>query len=90
MPRNLEPEIYCPECRWRPQAESRWQCMPSCGASWNTFWTAGVCPRCSYQWRTTQCLACGEVSLHKDWYHYPEREKPTEEEQTDVPETVGA
>lgn len=86
---NREPEIYCPECRWRPQAESRWYCMPSCGACWNTFWTGGVCPSCHYRWRKTQCLSCGEISLHKDWYHYPDGGRPAEREKTDMPATAG-
>ncbi len=25
------PEIYCPACKWRPRAEDRWECIPSCG-----------------------------------------------------------
>jgi hypothetical protein len=45
--------------------------VPSCGTVWNTFWTAGVCPGCNYHWQKTQCLACGEISPHEDWYHYP-------------------
>jgi hypothetical protein len=69
-----EPEIYCPSCGWRPRSEDRWSCMPSCGTVWNTFWTGGVCPGCKYPWEKTQCLACGELSLHRDWYHYPEGE----------------
>ena len=36
-----EPEIFCPQCEWRPKAEDRWSCMPSCGAVWKTFWTGG-------------------------------------------------
>ena len=84
MPR--EPEIYCPHCEWRPKSDDRWECMPSCGTVWNTFWTGGVCPGCSYRWLKTQCLACGEVSLHKDWYHYPDGESDSKEEKTDIPE----
>jgi hypothetical protein len=82
-----EPEIYCPKCSWRPKADSRWYCMPSCNACWNTFWTGGVCPKCSYRWRSTQCLACGEVSPHKDWYHYPDGRDERREEKKDVPVT---
>jgi hypothetical protein len=67
-----EPEIYCPHCRWRPTAQARWSCVPSCGTVWNTFWTGGVCPGCGHRWLKTQCLACHEVSLHKNWYHFPE------------------
>ena len=81
-----EPEIYCPKCEYHPVAEDRWECMPSCGTSWHTFWTGGVCPGCSYQWRVTQCPACGELSPHKDWYHYPEGDKTETEEDIKLPE----
>jgi hypothetical protein len=64
-------EIYCPVCEWRPTSEDRWECMPSCGTIWNTFWTRGVCPGCAYKWSKTQCFACGELSPHEAWYHYP-------------------
>lgn len=88
MPR--EPEIYCPQCKWRPRSEDRWFCMPTCGESWNTFWTGGVCPRCQHRWLTTQCLSCAAVSLHKDWYHYPDGEDESESTTTDTAETVDA
>jgi hypothetical protein len=84
-----EPEIYCPHCKWRPKAEDRWFCMPRCNASWNTFWTGGVCPKCHYRWLKTQCLSCGEISLHKDWYHYSDGDNESEREQRDIPTTVG-
>jgi hypothetical protein len=64
-------EIYCPICEWRPSSEDRWECIPSCGTVWNTFWTRGVCPGCNCKWLKTQCLECGEVSAHEAWYHYP-------------------
>jgi hypothetical protein len=64
-------EIYCPHCEWRPAPEDRWECVPSCSTIWNTFWTRGVCPGCSYKWTKTQCLVCGQVSPHEAWYHYP-------------------
>ena len=67
-----EPEIFCPRCEWHPRAEDRWSCMPSCGMVWNTFWTRGTCPGCHHTWDRTQCLSCGEVSSHADWYHYPQ------------------
>ncbi len=72
-----EPEIYCPSCKWRPKPEDRWECIPSCGTVWNTFWTGGVCPGCGYKWQVTQCHVCGVVSPHEDWYHYhyPESEE---------------
>ena len=85
-----EPEIYCPACKDRPRIEDRWECMPSCGTKWHTFWTGGVCPGCGYQWPKTQCHACGVLSPHKDWYHYPDSEGPAEREITNTPETVSA
>jgi hypothetical protein len=83
-----EPQIYCSHCKWQPKAEDRWFCMPSCNASWNTFWTGGVCPKCLYRWLKTQCLSCGEISLHEDWYHYPDGDNVSEREQSDTPTTV--
>lgn len=67
------PEIYCPECAWRPSGDDLWMCTKNeCDTVWNTFWTRGVCPGCSYQWRNTQCLACAAFSPHESWYHYPD------------------
>lgn len=60
------PRIRCPQCGWSPRKEDRWSC--SCGHSWNTFDTGGVCPACLHQWAFTQCLSCGCWSLHSDWY----------------------
>lgn len=64
-------EIFCPECQWRPRPEDQWECVPSCGTVWNTFWTRGLCPGCGHQWEKTQCIACGKLSPHEAWYHYP-------------------
>jgi hypothetical protein len=75
-----EPEIYCPKCEYRPIAEDRWWCVPSCNTSWHTFWTGGVCPGCGYKWPVTQCPACGEVSPHKQWYHFLEPAPESERE----------
>ena len=72
---SREPQIFCPKCRYRPRAEDRWQCIPSCGTQWHTFWTRGVCPGCGFEWPITQCPQCGEISPHEAWYHYPEGEK---------------
>jgi len=71
-------EIYCPHCACRPQPEDRWECTPGCGTLWNTFWTGAVCPGCGQRWPDTECLACGEVSLHEDWYHYPDEDETQE------------
>jgi hypothetical protein len=60
------PRIRCPKCNWSPRAEDRWQC--NCRHIWNTFDTGGVCPGCMHQWKVTQCLRCGQMSPHSDWY----------------------
>ena len=65
-------EIYCRKCEWRPRAEDRWECVPSCGTVWNTFWTRAVCPGCGVKWPSTQCFECGAYSPHEAWYHYRE------------------
>jgi len=72
-------EIYCPHCKHRPQPEERWECVPSCGTSWNTFWTRGVCPGCGVKWPSTQCNVCGQWSPHEAWYHYRDPDAPAEE-----------
>src|SRR6202022_142671 len=35
-------------CGWLPRKDDRWSC--TCGHSWNTFETGGVCPACLHQW----------------------------------------
>lgn len=64
---SREIKIYCPKCQWEPLQTSRWFC--TCGRSWNTFDTGGVCPKCSKVWDDTACLACTRWSRHRDWYH---------------------
>lgn len=87
-----QPVIHCPQCTWRPKAESRWMCVPRCGVEWNTFWTGGVCPGCAHHWEKTQCLDCGVISPHKNWYHYPADEEQREEQRETerTPETADA
>jgi hypothetical protein len=58
--------IRCPKCMFRPPIDLRWNCK--CGHDWNTFWTSGRCPACHFQWETTQCPNCGEMSEHRGWY----------------------
>lgn len=84
----INPEIYCPKCEYRPKAEDRWDCVPTCGTRWHTFWTGGVCPGCGVKWQVTQCPACHEDSPHRDWYHYPPGE--TERLQTEKHEEATA
>ena len=69
-----QPEIRCPKCEYRPRLEDRWDCVPSCGTRWHTFWTGGVCPGCGHAWQHTQCPACGKLSPHRAWYHVREPE----------------
>jgi hypothetical protein len=66
-----EPEIHCPACGYKPRAEDRWACVPSCNTTFHTFWTGGVCPGCGLEWAKTQCPQCGVLSPHKAWYHWP-------------------
>ena len=61
-------KIRCPLCHWQPRKEDRWFCEPGCYHHWNTFDTAGVCPRCAKQWDETACLRCRAWSRHADWY----------------------
>ncbi len=58
--------IRCPKCQFQPPDGLRWPCK--CGHAWNTFWTAGNCPACHFQWEVTQCPSCGEMSEHQAWY----------------------
>lgn len=62
------PRIRCPQCGWEPREKDEWGC--TCGHSWNTFDTGGVCPGCLKQWSRTQCPMCGTWSAHSDWYEY--------------------
>jgi hypothetical protein len=55
--------------------------MPSCGATFHTFWTGGVCPSCAWKWEKTQCPSCGVLSPHKAWYHWPEASDADERRQ---------
>jgi uncharacterized protein YciI len=60
------PRIRCPLCGWSPRKEDLWSC--TCGHSWNTFDTGGVCPACLQRWTETHCLSCARWSAHSDWY----------------------
>lgn len=71
-------DIHCPKCGYRPQPADRWACVPTCGTSWNTFWTRGMCPGCGKRWQVTQCPACIRRSPHQAWYHVPPRDEETE------------
>lgn len=66
-----EVRIACPKCDWEPDGSPYWSC--TCGHIWNTFDTAGRCPKCRKQWEWTQCVisagGCTAKSPHLDWYH---------------------
>ncbi|MBL8913888.1 MAG: hypothetical protein JNM17_24510 [Archangium sp.] len=62
--------IRCPKCAWRPTKESLWSCGEPCWHAWNTFDTAGRCPKCDRVWLHTACLACHQWSPHLDWYEH--------------------
>ena len=64
--------VRCPQCEFAPPAALHWSCR--CGHRWNTFETRGRCPGCELQWEVTQCLRCGEISPHEDWYLPPDQE----------------
>ena len=66
-------EIYCPKCKWVPPALPLWNCLQVCGHIWDTFETGGVCPKCKEKFDHTQCIECGKLSPHRDWYHYPKK-----------------
>jgi hypothetical protein len=79
-----DPHIHCPQCEYKPRAEDRWACMPSCGTMFHTFWTRGTCPGCGWQWTVTQCPACNKVSPHAAWYHFPVSDDMAEDADEDV------
>jgi len=59
-------KIQCPKCQWQPDGFPHWTC--TCGHSWNTFETKGVCPSCGTRWHDTYCPGCGRPSEHERWY----------------------
>jgi hypothetical protein len=65
-PKRGRRRLRCPRCSWEPGRHDLWMC--TCLRAWNTFDTGGVCPACSRRWTETQCLRCGEWSLHVRWY----------------------
>lgn len=68
-------KISCPKCSWEPDGGAWWNC--SCGTTWNSFDTVGVCPSCNRKWHMTQCPGpgfpggCGKWSKHDNWYIIP-------------------
>jgi Zn-dependent protease len=56
----------CPTCKASPPLGAYWKCA-HCGAPFDTFVTGGVCPMCSTQFPTTQCLDCGRQHPLSQW-----------------------
>lgn len=65
--RGRGPRIRCPRCEWEPDGNPYWQCE-RCLVSFDTFKTRAHCPNCPNHWYRTQCIACGAMSPHDDWY----------------------
>jgi hypothetical protein len=63
---NINIEVACPNCGWRPSHGSLWVC--SCGTKWNTFETHAKCPNCDKQWEETWCPKCEKMQDHNKWY----------------------
>ncbi|MFT5914516.1 MAG: putative C2H2 Zn-finger protein [Flammeovirgaceae bacterium] len=66
MSKNAEEHIECPKCQWEPDGKPYWMCH--CLHMWNTFETYGKCPSCGFVHKDTQCISCGKLSPHPDWY----------------------
>ena len=61
-----KPIIKCPRCSYKPTKIDQWIC--DCLNIWNTFDTAGQCPRCKKIWEDTCCPSCLKWSKHLSWY----------------------
>jgi RNA polymerase subunit RPABC4/transcription elongation factor Spt4 len=62
-------QVACPECGWQPDENYSWQC--TCGHSWNSFQTYGVCPACAKVRQETECPTCKQSSQYESWYTFP-------------------
>src|SRR5439155_17938296 len=63
LPRHEE--IHCPGCGESPPAGPFWGCQ--CGARFDTFDYAGICPRCGKPFETTVCPPCGQRFAYSQW-----------------------
>ena len=61
--------IRCPICGWQPNGQPYWGCE-NCFTSFDTFKTHAHCPNpeCNNSWTLTECIACGKLTPHEDWY----------------------
>ncbi|HLW64175.1 MAG TPA: M50 family metallopeptidase [Gemmataceae bacterium] len=60
-------DAACPRCYTRPLVGNFWRCS-SCGASFDTFETKGLCPRCWQEFDTTTCPRCSQSSPITEWF----------------------
>jgi hypothetical protein len=64
--RSRRHEFRCPLCGWVPFAVNAWKCG-RCNFVWDSFATAGRCPRCGFQRQETPCLRCRRTSPNELW-----------------------
>jgi len=67
--RDKRKRIRCPACGWQPDGKPYWQCE-LCLTIFDTFKTRAHCPNppCDNSWELTQCIRCGVLSPHDEWY----------------------
>jgi Zn-dependent protease len=56
----------CPSCQTSPPMGPYWKCI-NCGQGFDPFETRAVCPHCSAQYPTTQCIDCGRQHPISEW-----------------------
>lgn len=63
-------KLQCPECQWKPEDESRWDCE-SCGYQFHILHQAGRCPQCDFLHEQVYCIewegGCGVSSSLLGW-----------------------
>jgi Zn-dependent protease len=64
LPRRMG--FACPSCQTSPPIGPYWKCM-HCGQGFDPFETRAVCPHCSTQYPTTQCMDCGRQHPIGEW-----------------------
>ena len=63
-------KLRCPACGWIPFALDVWKCK-ECGLVWDSFSTAGVCPRCNHKHEETVCVRCRRSFPNGQWQNNP-------------------
>jgi Zn-dependent protease len=56
----------CPSCQTSPPMGPYWKCV-NCGQGFDPFETRAICPHCSTQYPTTQCMDCGRQHPISEW-----------------------